>query len=99
MPTPVGHVPSWKDSMQDFDVVIIGAGTAGIPAAIEAVGAGARTLLVEQSDRVGGMLHVSAAQMSGAGTRLQRERGIVDSADAHVADVLRISRNTCDAAL
>jgi len=85
--------------MQDFDIIIIGAGTAGIPAAIEAVAAGARTLLVEQSDRVGGTLHVSAAQMSGAGTRLQRERGIADSADAHVADVLRISRNTCNAAL
>jgi fumarate reductase flavoprotein subunit len=85
--------------MQDFDIIIVGAGTAGIPAAIEAIGAGARTLLVEQSGRVGGTLHVSAAQMSGADTCLQRERGIEDTVTAHVQDVIRISRGTCNTAL
>lgn len=85
--------------MQQFDIVIVGGGTAGIPAAIEAVQAGARVLLLEQSDRVGGTLHVSAAQMSGAGTRRQQERGIVDTVAAHVDDAVRISRGTCDVAL
>lgn len=85
--------------MQQFDIVIVGGGTAGMPAAIEAVQAGARVLLVEQSDRVGGTLHISAAQMSGAGTQRQQARGIVDSVAAHVADAVRISRGTCDVAL
>ncbi len=85
--------------MQHFDIVIVGAGTAGIPAMIEAVAAGAQVLLVEQSERVGGTLHISAAQMSGAGTALQRDRGIADDAAAHLADALRISRGSADAAL
>jgi ATP/maltotriose-dependent transcriptional regulator MalT len=42
------------------DVVIVGAGTAGIPAAIEAADSGARVVLVEKQSRVGGMLHVLA---------------------------------------
>ncbi len=85
--------------MQHCDIAIVGAGTAGIPAAIEAVQAGACVVLIEQSDRVGGTLHISAAQMSGAGTRLQRERGIADTPQAHLDDAIRISRGTCDAAL
>lgn len=85
--------------MQHCDVAIVGAGTGGIPAAIEAVQTGARVVLIEQSDRVGGTLHVSAAQMSGAGTRLQRERGIADTPQAHLQDAIRISRGTCDATL
>ena len=48
--------------MQHCDIAIVGAGTAGIPAAIEAAQAGARVVLIEQSDRVGGTLHISAKQ-------------------------------------
>jgi fumarate reductase flavoprotein subunit len=85
--------------MQGFDIVVVGAGTAGIPATIEAARTGARVLLIEKSDRVGGTLHVSRGQMSGSGTQLQRERGISDSVDAHVADAVRISRGTCNVPL
>ncbi|MEM8587611.1 MAG: FAD-binding protein [Pseudomonadota bacterium] len=81
------------------DLLIIGAGTAGLPAAIEASNAGAHVVLVEQTDRIGGTLHVSAAQMSGAGTRLQAARGIADSPQAHYEDVMRISRGTAHAGL
>jgi fumarate reductase flavoprotein subunit len=73
------------------EVVIVGAGTAGIPAAIEAADAGARVVLVEKQSRVGGMLHISTGQFSGAGTRRQRERGIQDTAECHLADVERLS--------
>jgi fumarate reductase flavoprotein subunit len=81
------------------DVLVVGAGTAGMPCAIEAVRAGARVAVIEQADQVGGALHVSAAQMSGAGARRQRERGIADDGRAHFEDVQRISRGTCNAAL
>ena len=81
------------------DLLIVGAGTAGLPAAIEASNAGAHVVLVEQTDRIGGTLHVSAAQMSGAGTRLQAARGIADSPQAHYEDVMRISRGTANAGL
>ena len=82
-----------------MDLVIVGAGTAGMPCAIEAVKAGARVAVLEQADKVGGALHVSAAQMSGAGARRQRERGIADDGRAHFDDVMRISKGTCHPAL
>jgi fumarate reductase flavoprotein subunit len=76
------------------DIVIVGAGTAGMPCAIEAIAAGARVLVVEQADEPGGALHVSLGQLSGAGSQLQAARGITDSAAAHLEDITRINRGT-----
>ncbi len=80
--------------MQDADIIVIGAGTAGMPCAIEAVAAGARVLAVEQTGRPGGTLHVSLGQLSGAGSRLQQARGIADTPAEHLADIARINRGT-----
>ncbi|WP_158971330.1 FAD-dependent oxidoreductase [Chachezhania sediminis] len=80
--------------MERYDIVVVGAGTAGMPCAIEAVATGARVLVVEAQDQVGGTLHVSLGQLSGAGSALQAERGISDSAKAHMADIERINRGT-----
>jgi fumarate reductase flavoprotein subunit len=63
------------------DGVIIGAGRSGIPAALGAADDGARVVLVEKQTCVGGMLHVSTGQFSGAGTRLRRQCGIADDVD------------------
>lgn len=82
-----------------MNLIIVGAGTAGMPCAIEAVRCGARVAVLEQAERVGGALHVSAAQMSGAGARRQRDRGIADDERTHFADVMRISRGTCHSGL
>lgn len=80
--------------MDQADIVIVGAGTAGMPCAIAAVAAGARVLVVDQADRPGGTLHASLGQLSGAGSRLQAARGINDSAAAHLDDIMRINRGT-----
>jgi fumarate reductase flavoprotein subunit len=77
-----------------LDLVIVGAGTAGMPCAIEAVAAGLRVAVIEKTPRPGGTLHVSLGQMSGAGTALQRDRGIADDPQAHLDDILRINRGT-----
>jgi 2-polyprenyl-6-methoxyphenol hydroxylase-like FAD-dependent oxidoreductase len=82
------------DFSEQYDLVIVGAGTAGMPCAIEAVAAGLNVLVVEKETRIGGTLHVSLGQMSGAGTRLQRERGIADDAQAHLDDIMRINHGT-----
>jgi fumarate reductase flavoprotein subunit len=82
------------DFSEQYDLVIVGAGTAGMPCAIEAVAAGLKVLVVEKETRIGGTLHVSLGQMSGAGTRLQRERGIADDAQAHLDDIMRINHGT-----
>ena len=84
---------------QRYDVIIAGAGTAGIPAAIFASRRGAKVLLIEHADKVGGALHISGGQLSAAGTRVQEAKGIVDSADHHFADVMRISNGTADKAM
>jgi succinate dehydrogenase/fumarate reductase flavoprotein subunit len=80
--------------VESYDLVVVGAGTAGIPCAAEAALAGARVLLVEKDQRIGGTLHVSGGHMAAAGTRRQAERGITDSPEAHLADIRRISAGT-----
>lgn len=86
-------------SAAQVDVLVIGAGTAGIPAAVFAGRRGARVMLADSEPRVGGTLHVSSGHMSAAGTRLQAERGVEDSAQAHYDDVMRISKGTANPAL
>lgn len=78
------------------DLIIVGAGTAGLPAAIFASRRGARVLLLDAAPVIGGTLHFSTGQMSAGGTRLQRSLGIVDSADAHFDDVMRISQGSAN---
>ena len=82
-----------------FDLAVVGAGTAGLPAAMAAAARGLKVVLLEKSGRIGGTLHYSSGQMSAAGTRLQRERGIEDSPDLHYADVMRISRGLANGPL
>jgi fumarate reductase flavoprotein subunit len=83
----------------DYDFVIVGAGTAGLPAAIFASRRGARVLMLDAAPVIGGTLHLSTGQMAAAGTKLQKAKGIVDTPDAHYRDAMRINRNTADAAL
>lgn len=81
------------------DLLVIGAGTAGLPAAIEAARHGLRVTVVEQADQVGGTLWRSWAQMSAGGTSLQQARGIHDSPELHFDDVMRISKQTANPTL
>ena len=55
---------------EDWDVIIIGAGSAGIPAAIFAANRGATVLQIEADDKIGGTLMLSSGQISAAGTIL-----------------------------
>ena len=48
------------------DVLVVGSGPAGLAAALSASAAGARVMLVEQDDRVGGSLLREAAHLDGA---------------------------------
>ncbi len=85
-------------SMSDrrWDLVIIGAGTAGLPAAIFASRRGASVLLIDSANKVGGTLHLANGQVSVGGSRLQVAKGIVDSPDRHFDDVMRITHGLAD---
>ncbi len=72
----------------------MGAGTAGLPCAIHAAQSGARVLLVEKDNRIGGTLHITGGHMAAGGTRRQAERGIADSPAQHLADIKRITKGT-----
>lgn len=79
-----------------YDFVIIGAGTAGLPAAIFASRRGAKVLLIDAASDIGGTLHLANGQVAAAGTRIQAAKGIVDTPDAHYEDVMRLSRGLAD---
>ena len=79
-----------------YQLIVVGAGAAGMTASLFAARHGLRVLLVEAADVLGGTFHLSSGQMSAAGTRLQARKGIVDSPACHFDDVMRISRNTVD---
>jgi fumarate reductase flavoprotein subunit len=74
-----------------YDILILGAGAAGMPAAIFAADEGARVLVVEAADKIGGSFHLSNGIMSAAGTRLQAAKGIHDTPQMHYDDIMRIS--------
>jgi fumarate reductase flavoprotein subunit len=81
---------------QDVDVLVVGAGPAGLCVAIEAARGGMRVSLIEATAEVGGTLRVSAGHLSAAGTRLQAERGIDDHPDLHFADVMDFGGGRAD---
>lgn len=85
--------------MQNYDVIIVGAGTSGIPAALEAGARGLSVALIDAAEDIGGTLHLSTASISAAGTSIQARNGIVDGADDHFADYLRINHGTGHAPL
>lgn len=73
------------------DVLVVGAGAAGLATALAAARGGARVLVVEKDQRLGGTLHLSGGHLAAAGSRRQRQRGIVDSPAEHLDDIARIS--------
>jgi urocanate reductase len=72
------------------DVVIIGAGVAGLPAAITARDLGASVIVVDENFDIGGRGMLSGGRVHlGGGHALQQKAGIKDSADQVFADWVR----------
>jgi len=84
------------DPKTTYDVIVVGAGTAGMPLAIFAAARGAKVLVIEKASQIGGTLYYSGGMMSAAGTRLQARKGIVDSPDMFFEDILRLSHGKCN---
>src|SRR5437763_5446243 len=81
-----GYLPASWDL--EADVVVIGAGATGLPAAIAARDAGASVIVVEANYDIGGHAILSGANVPlGGGTSAQRKYGIEDSPDLVFADL------------
>jgi fumarate reductase flavoprotein subunit len=65
--------------MSDYDVIVIGAGGAGLAAAIAAAHEGASVLVLEAENEVGGSTQLSAGMLTAAGTSVQAALGVEDS--------------------
>lgn len=75
-------------SSADADVIVVGAGIAGLSAALEAADQGASVMVLEINS-VGGGHAVKAGGFALVDTALQRKKGIKDSPDLAWADLLR----------
>jgi len=73
------------------DVVVVGAGATGLPAAIEAIESKASVIMIEQNYDIGGHAMGSGAGCPlGGGTSLQEKYGIEDSPDRYFSDIVNI---------
>ena len=74
----------------ETDILIIGAGTAGLAGAIEAAKAGAEVVVLEQMPRAGGSLSVCAGNINFAGSAYQKQQGIQDAPDKYYEDGIKV---------
>ena len=80
-----GRPPHWD---KQADIIVVGAGAAGLPAAIEASERGASVILIDANFDVGGHAMVSGGNVAlGGGTSRQKKYGVDDSADLLFADL------------
>jgi fumarate reductase flavoprotein subunit len=86
------------ESRCDADIIILGAGGAGLMAAIAAADTGASVLHLDKMPRLGGCFSYLGGTTAGADTRMQREAGVADSAEKYFEECLRMpeARERCD---
>ncbi len=70
------------------DVVVIGAGGAGLAAALEAAICGADVIVLEKQGIIGGNTNSSTGGLNAAETSVQEKLGIVDSKEKHFDDTM-----------
>lgn len=80
-------------------VVIVGAGAAGLCAALAAHEAGAEAVVFERDPLPRGSTALSAGLIPAAGTRFQRALGISDSAERFAADIRQKAHDEGNAAI
>lgn len=85
-----GLPAKWDETV---DVLIVGSGFAGLTAAWEAQKSGAKVLVIEKMRTAGGNSIINGGIMGVPGTEIQKEKGIKDSVDLMVADMLKAGLN------
>ena len=96
---PVARVEKGADFGTQVPLLIIGAGAAGLCAALAASEQGVEPVVIERDAVPRGSTALSAGLIPAAGTRFQRDKGIEDSPELFADDIIRKSHNECDPAL
>lgn len=72
------------------DVIVVGAGMAGLVASVRAAELGAKVLVLEQNYRVGGSANTAGGSISGACYQIQKNAGIEDSPELFYQDFVNL---------
>lgn len=71
-----------QERNEDYDIVVLGAGAAGMTAALVAAIEGLRTLVIERSDQIGGTTALSSGSVWIPDNPQQRRSGVSEDASA-----------------
>ena len=83
-----------KNETLTTDVLILGGGGAGMISAINATDQGAKVILLEKMEFLGGASSICAGGMLIEGSKLQKDLGVTnDSSEKFVADMLKNGKN------
>lgn len=85
-----------KSSAQDTDIVIIGAGGAGLTAAVQATEMGADVIVLEKMPMAGGNTLRATGGLNACNTDVQKEKGVEDSVELFVEDTMKGGHNEND---
>ncbi|HUI13795.1 MAG TPA: FAD-dependent oxidoreductase [Xanthobacteraceae bacterium] len=97
--TSVAHTSHSEKFDAQAPLLIIGAGAAGLCAALAAKEAGVDPVVIERDALPSGSTALSAGLIPAAGTRFQRAKGIADSPELFAADIQRKAHDESDPAV
>ena len=75
------------------DIVVVGAGGAGLAAATEAASREAKVVVIEKTPAIGGSSAICGGALAFAGTDMQAEQGIKDSNELLYKDMMAVGEN------
>lgn len=87
----IAKVPKKWD--QQTDILVIGAGGAGLAAAATAAPAGARVLVLEKMPVLGGSSLICGGALAFAGTDMQAKENVKDSNELFYSDMMKVGEN------